>query len=184
VTARGQWIAVGAVVALLAGGAVVATRVLGDEIFPVAIGQPAPPFTAVPVDAADGAPRTLADYRGQVVVVNIWATWCLPCRAEMPSLERLHQAYKDRGLKVVAVSVDQPGMTDAIRAFATDYRLTFDILHDAPGTIQRDYQTTGVPETFVIGRDGTIRRREIGGHEWAGPDVRALVERLLTEPGA
>ena len=180
-TARTQWAIVGGIVLLLAGGLFAATRYMGDELFPVEIGTKAPGWTATTLDAAP-RPRTLADYRGDVVLLNIWATWCGPCRIEMPSIQKLHQAWGPKGLKVVAVSIDDPGAEQAIRDFAKEYGLTFEILHDAPGAIQKEYQTTGVPETFVIARDGTIRKKVIGAVNWDSPGNQALIAQLLGEP--
>ena len=184
-TARRQWAIVGVVVALLAVGLFAATRMLGDELFPVTIGAPAPQFSAVEVTAsgARGPVRTLDDYRGKAVLLNIWATWCEPCRAEMPSIQALHERYAQRGLKVVAVSVDDPGADRQVRDFASQFGLTFDILHDLSGDIQRQYQTTGVPETVLIGPDGRILRKQIGAADWNSAANRALVAQLLGAPG-
>ena len=181
VTARQQWVAVAAIVVLLGAGLAAATHFLADELYPVTVGTRAPAFTAQTLDASPST-RTLASYRGDVVLLNVWATWCGPCRAEMPSLEALHRALGGRGLRIVAVSVDDAGSENAIREFSRRYGLTFEILHDAPGAIQRAYQTTGVPETFVIGRDGVIRRKVIAAADWNSADNRALLSQLLTEP--
>jgi peroxiredoxin len=185
-TIRQQWAVVLAVVGLLGVGLWVATRVLGDELFPVTIGSEAPDFEATLVARDGGGPGTttksLGDYRDSVVLLNVWATWCLPCRTEMPSIQALHERYAPRGLKVVAVSIDDPGSEAAIRDFAREYGLTFEILHDPTGGIQRAYQTTGVPETFVIGPDGVIRRKQIGHADCDSPANRALVARLLGVP--
>src|SRR5262245_14382316 len=88
-TIRQQWIVVGAIVATLGGGLFAATRILGSELFPIGVGSKAPAFSARTID---GPPRTksIGDYRGQVVLLNIWATWCAPCRIEMPSIQALH----------------------------------------------------------------------------------------------
>jgi cytochrome c biogenesis protein CcmG/thiol:disulfide interchange protein DsbE len=180
-TTRQQWGVVGAIVAVLAAGLWVATRVLGSELFPVTVGSPAPDFAAKTLDAG-ARTKTLADYKGEVVLLNIWATWCVPCRVEMPSMEALHRALGPQGLKIVAVSVDDPGSEEAIREFATEYGLTFEILHDASGRIRQQYQTTGVPETFVIGRDGVIRRKVIAAANWNSADNRKLLAQLLGVP--
>ena len=179
-TARAQWAVVLAVVAVLAAGLWVATRTLGDEIFPVGIGTAAPAFAATVVTGADsGAPRTLGDYEGKVVLLNIWATWCAPCREEMPSIQALHERYAPEGLEVVAVSIDDARGERAIRDFAREFGLTFDILHEPTGDIQRAYQTTGVPETFIIGPDGVIQRKQVGHADWNSAANRALVAGLL-----
>jgi peroxiredoxin len=99
----------------------------------------------------------------------------------MPSIQALHDAYGPSGLKVVAVSIDDPGTDKAVRAFAKELGLTFEILHDPTGAIQKSYQTTGVPETFVLGPDGTIRKKVIGAADWNSPANRALVEQLLAD---
>lgn len=177
-TVRQQWAFVGFVVLLLGGGLFAGTRILGDELFPVSVGSRAPDFKATTVE---GVPvtKTIADFKGDVVLLNVWATWCLPCRTEMPSIQALHDRFAAQGLKVVAVSVDNPGTTEEIRKFRDEYGLTFEILHDASGAIKRDYQTTGVPETFVIGRDGVIRKKVIAAADWDSPANRALFAQLL-----
>jgi peroxiredoxin len=181
VTTRQQWAVVLGIVAVLAGALVAATRLLGDELFPVGVGSPAPAFSARTL-TAPAVTRTLDDYRGQVVLLNVWATWCGPCRVEMPSIERLHRAYAPQGLRVVAVSIDDPGMEERVRAFAGELGLTFEILHDPGRAIDRAYQVTGYPETFVIGSDGVIRKKVIGPDEWDSPANRRLVASLLGVP--
>jgi len=181
-TVRQQWLVVLGIVALLGGGLIAATRYMGDELFPVSVGSPAPEFHAATLDTTS-PPRTktLADYKGQVVLLNVWATWCPPCRVEMPSIEALHRAYGPQGLHVVAVSIDDKGQEKAVRDFAREFGLTFEILHDPTGAIQKSYQTTGVPETFVIATDGTIRKKLIGAADWNSPANRALVAQLLAD---
>ena len=182
-TVRQQWAFVGIVVLILGGGLLAATRYLGDELFPVTVGSKAPDFHANTIDGAPAA-KTLADYKGEIVLLNVWATWCVPCRTEMPSIQALHDRFAARGLKVVAVSVDNAGFDDEIRTFRDQFGLTFEILHDATGNIQRDYQTTGVPETFIIGRDGMIRRKVIAADNWDSPANRALFAQLLGIPAS
>lgn len=177
-TLRQQWMVVGAIVAAMAAGLLALTQVLGEELVPVALGKPAPAFTARTLDATPVV-RTLDDYRGQVVLLNIWATWCGPCRVEMPSMQRLHDEFGAQGLKIVAVTIDEAGNEEGIREFAKEYGLTFEILHDPAGDIQRAYQTNGVPETLVIGRDGTIRKKVVGAANWSSDANRALVRALI-----
>lgn len=179
-TGRQQLGVVAIVLAVIAGGGFALTRALGTEIHPMGVGTSAPPFTALTLDAKPH-PRSLADYKGQVVLVNIWATWCAPCRAEMPSIEQLYRDYAPRGLKVVAVSIDDPGSDKAIRSFAKELGLTFDILHDSAGTIEQTYMTTGVPETVVVGRDGIIRKKIAGATDWSSEANRRLIDDLLAE---
>ena len=180
-TVRQQWMIVLLIVLALGGGLFTATRFLGEELFPVSVGSPAPDFRASTL-GAPAREKTLKDYRGDVVLLNIWATWCPPCRDEMPSIQALHEALGPRGLKIIAVSIDSPGKEAQIRQFAEVYGLTFEILHDSRGDIQRRYQSTGVPETFVIGRDGVIRKKVISAARWDSPANRALIEQLLAEP--
>jgi cytochrome c biogenesis protein CcmG/thiol:disulfide interchange protein DsbE len=177
-TARQQWGVVLGVVLLLGATLVAATHYLGDELFPVAVGSEAPPFKAVTLDSTPRT-KTLADYRGNIVLVNIWATWCEPCRDEMPSMEKLYREFGPRGLVIVAVSVDDPGTDEQIRAFAKEYGLTFEILHDPSKDIVRRYQVTGYPESFIIGREGTIRRKVFAAADWSTDANRALIRELL-----
>ena len=181
---RRQWYIVSGVMAVIAVALGVAAWTMGARLQAVEPGARAPGFTAVQVSATKGpaVSKTLADYRGNVVLLNIWATWCNPCRAEMPSIQRLEEELGPSGLKIVAVSIDNPGMEDAIRAFAKELGLKFEILYDAPGNIRTDYQTTGAPETFVIGKDGVIRKRVIGAADWNSDAQKALLRQLLAEP--
>src|SRR5438874_8380875 len=104
-TARKQWSVVLGVVMLLGVTLAAATHYLGDELFPVAVGSEAPSFSAATIDGTNRT-KTLADYKGKIVLVNVWATWCEPCRDEMPSMEKLHREFGPQGLAIVAVSVD------------------------------------------------------------------------------
>jgi cytochrome c biogenesis protein CcmG, thiol:disulfide interchange protein DsbE len=157
-----------------------ATRYLRKELFPVELGTKAPDFRAYTLDSIPKE-KSLADYRGKVLMINVWATWCLPCRVEMPSIEALDKDYARKGLKIVAVSIDDPGTDSTIRAFAKQYGLTFEILHDPQGKISEAYDITGYPETFIVGKDGVIRRKLMSATNWNSPDARALVDRLLAE---
>ena len=184
-TARTQWAIVGGIAVAVVFGLLYATNVIGGGIAPVEAGSPAPPFVAATtVAGASARVKSLADYKGQVVLLNLWATWCEPCRAEMPSLETLEQELGPQGLKIVAVSVDNPGMEDAIRDFRKEFGLTFEILYAPDGKIRDDYQATGFPETFIIGRDGVIRKRVIAATDWSAAPQKALLRRLLAEPGS
>lgn len=166
-------------VALLAAG----RSLLRDELSPVGVGAKAPDFAVMTLDSV-AKRKTLDDYRGDVVMINIWATWCAPCRIEMPAIEQLHRAYSGKGLKIIAVSVDEPGSEPQIRSFVKEYGLTFEVLHDPggqEGKVSRAYQTTGYPETVIIGRDGIIRKKLLGAHDWNSAENRALIDRLLAE---
>ena len=182
-TVRQQWTIVGAVVIALGCALFGASRIFADQLYPVSVGSKAPDFHAVTVDSAPPETKTLADYKGQVVLLNIWGTFCLPCRDEMPAIEKLNQAMAPKGLRVVAVSIDEPGAEAKIRSFAKEFGLTFQILYNPSGAMENAYQTTGVPETFVIARDGVIRKKVIGASDWNSDGNRALIAQLLAERG-
>ncbi len=180
-TVRKQLAVACVVLAIVAAIAYGATRYLRKELFPVQLGSKAPDFKAFTLDSLPRE-RRLSDYRGKVLLINVWATWCLPCRVEMPSIEALNKAYAAKGLKIVAVSIDDPGTDATIRAFVKQYGLTFDVLHDPQGTISDAYDVGGYPETFIVGKDGVIRKKLMQATDWNSPEARALVDRLLTEP--
>ena len=141
-------------------------------------GSPAPDFRAATLDAHP-ITKTIADYRGQVVLLNLWATWCGPCEWEMPGIEALHRDFAPSGLKVVAVAVDDPGFEQRVRDFVARKGLTFEILSEGSGKIEADYEARGIPATYLIGRDGLIRKRVAGASDWNSPANRALVAQLL-----
>jgi peroxiredoxin len=172
-----QWAVVGIVVAGLALGAAALTWVAPDSA--VEISRTAPNFKAVDLATRDSV--SLEDYRGSVTLVNIWATWCLPCREEMPSMQTLYDSLATRGFRIAAISIDE-GSAEDVTAFARRLGLTFDILHDRSGTVQRLYQTTGVPESFLLDRRGRLVKRVIGAHDWSSPANVGTVERLLRLP--
>jgi peroxiredoxin len=180
-TSRRQWIVVIGVVAALGVALFVATRTLGDDLFHVAPGSRAPDFHATTMVPGSKALKNISDYRGQVVLLNLWATWCGPCKQEMPGIQALHESLGPGGLHIIALSVDEPNMDDAIRAFVAEHKLTFEVLHEGSGTIEHDYQTSGVPETFLIGKDGVIRKRVIGAAVWNSEGNVRLIRGLLAE---
>lgn len=163
--------------------AVAMQQLLESEASAAGIGVEAPDFTAVTLDEP-AVEKSLDDYKGRVVLLNVWATWCGPCRIEMPGIEKLHQSFAPQGLSVIAVSVDDPGMVPQIRSFAREYGLTFEILHDPEGqlgNVPKAFNVTGYPVTVIIGRDGVIRRKLLGATDWNSDANRALIERLLRE---
>jgi len=174
-TNRQQWTLIAGVVMTAVFGVALAIK-LRPQLSLLGVGSRAPEFRAT--DLRAGRPVTLADYRGKVVLLNIWATYCEPCREEMPSLERLQKQFPGTDFRVVAVSVDEVG-PDMVMAFANSLGLTFDILHDQSAAIQRIYQTAGVPESYLIDRDGVIVKKVIGASEWDGPVHTVLIRRLL-----
>ena len=143
-----------------------------------------PPVPAPPEAFTDLAGNSirLADFEGRVVLLNFWATWCAPCVREMPSLDRLQAALGDRGLSVVAVSIDRGGV-EAIRSFAKRLGLArLGLYHDPKGVLIRAFRVTGLPASFVIDRNGAIVGAYAGPAEWDGPEARALIEHYLKRP--
>lgn len=130
------------------------------------IGAPAPTFTT---STPEGEPLALTDLRGQVVVLNIWATWCPPCRAEMPALEAVWTRYREDGLTVVGLNNGESA--GQVAAFRDEFALTFPLALDEDGAIGRAYLLTAYPTTVFIGRDGVIRDIVYGG-----PMSEALIE--------
>jgi cytochrome c biogenesis protein CcmG, thiol:disulfide interchange protein DsbE len=173
---RKQWMTVLAIVALLASGTVWLIRA-GRGIQLVEVGSRSPDWKAT--DLKTGKPVSFAEkYRGKVVLVNLWGTFCVPCRKEMPAMEKLYRELGPKGFAIAAVSVDQ-GDTQVVLDFAKEYELTFDILHDADGTVQQAFQTVMFPESFLVGKDGQVVKKAIGEHPWSSEANRRIVAQLL-----
>ena len=143
---------------------------------PLSSGDAAPDFGA-PVFEGDSL--HLASLRGSPVLLNVWATWCPPCREEMPALQALHEKLGPRGLRVVGVSVDSRGAEETIRRFLDEGGYTFTILHDASDAVSRQFRTIGVPESFLIDGEGRVVRRWIGKFDPLAEDVLRDIEALL-----
>ena len=126
----------------------------------------------------DGKTVNLADYKGKVVLLNIWATWCPPCVEEMPSMEKLHQDLKDEDFEILAVSIDVSG-AKAVIPFMKKHKLSFSVLTDTEGAIKSLYQTTGVPESFIIDKQGIIVEKVIGPRDWAAPSTIRSFRNLI-----
>lgn len=173
-----QWYVVGAIVLAMVTGAFLLVRNSPDN-YGVQVGRKAPDFQVV--NLANGDTISLREhYKGEVTLVNIWATWCGPCREEMPSMEAAYKELAPKGFKVAAVSIDDIAPEDVVN-FANSLGVTFDLLMDRSGMIQRTYQTTGVPESFLLDRDGVIVKRIIGAHDWSTAVNKSLIERLLEQ---
>jgi len=138
---------------------------------------PAPNFS---LPGLDGKMVSLAGYRGKVVFLNIWATWCPPCVEEMPSMEKLYQALKGEDFEILAVSVDVSG-AKIVTPFMKKHKLSFPALTDTKGSIKSLYQTTGIPESFIIGKDGIIVEKVIGPRDWATPNAIRYFRNLVRE---
>jgi len=133
-----------------------------------------PPRRAKPfaLPTLEGKTVRLADFRGKVVFLNFWATWCPACREEMPSMERLHREFKDRGLVVLAVDLEESG--DAVAKFMKEFGLTFPALLDRDGRVRDSYAVRFIPTTYLVGKDGELLGRVIGPKDWASDPARRL----------
>ncbi|MEM1347680.1 MAG: TlpA disulfide reductase family protein [Myxococcota bacterium] len=147
------------------------------------VGRDAPTFT---LPDLGGQTHDLAEYRGKVVFLNFWASFCEPCRREMPSMERLVRDYDDRGLVMLAVSFDQQA-SDAdgfMQEFLPGQRSAMTVLHDPTSTVGQSFGTELLPETYIIDRQGIIVARFVNEYDWTRPEVRTLIEDLLSGSGA
>ena len=150
--------------------------------FPVS--RPAEPIPASELELLDLSGRTirLRDLRGRVVLLNFWATWCEPCREEMPALETLARELGPRGLTVVGVNFKES--RTAIEAFIQEQKLAFPMLLDAAGQAAERYQVFALPATFLVDRRGMVVGTVLGVRDWVGPDARAYLGQLLVGPEA
>ncbi len=143
---------------------------------PLTVGMPAPDFELP--NLGDDTVR-LSDFRGKVVFLNFWATWCKPCREEMPSMEVLHQSLQKDGLVVLAVSIDRVTTKQDIPPFVKSLNLTFPILVDSWGQTDKRYKLMGVPETYIIDQEGVLQEKIIGPRDWTRLDNLKAVTQLL-----
>jgi peroxiredoxin len=121
----------------------------------------------------------LEDFRGKVVFLNFFATWCVPCREEMPAMERLHRMYREKGLVVLAVDIRESAKD--VRGFVQELKLTYPALLDEDGSVAYTYGIRPVPATYLIGRDGKMRWRAFGSREWDGKDARKYFTHILAD---
>jgi peroxiredoxin len=125
---------------------------------------------------SQGSLHRLADYRGKAVLVNFWATWCEPCREEMPSIERLRDAMQGKPFVVLAVNVGESARV--ARDFAASMNLGFPLLLDRDTRASKLWGARILPASFIVGPDGRIRYSYLGALDWASPEVRSAIERL------
>ena len=154
-----------------------ATPLANLSVVPEVARHAAPDFVA---ENLRGGNTGLVDYKGKVVLLNFWATWCMPCRAEMPGMETLWQNYKEQGLVVAAVSVDE-GSRGRIETFAKLLDLSFPVLLDPESKVSDLYKVSNMPTSFLIDRNGKIISRIVGSEEWASAEAIQLVEKLLAQ---
>ena len=136
---------------------------------------PAPDFT---LPGLNGELISLSEFKGNVVLVNIWATWCPPCVYEMPSMEKLHQQFKSEQFKILAISIDSQG-AKAVAPFMKNHNLTFQALIDPAGTIRTSYGINSIPQSFIIDKQGHLLKKIIGPIDWATPEVFRFFRELF-----
>lgn len=138
-------------------------------------GMPAPDFTLTDLE---GKRVSMAEYRGKVVVLNFWASWCPPCRAEMPSMERLYQKLKGRDFELLAVNVEENGQP-AVRAFTRKIPIGFPVLLDNDQQVSGLYGVGGIPQTFIINKRGEIVQETTGARSWDSSATVAFLQSLM-----
>jgi peroxiredoxin len=146
-----------------------------QEVKIIGVSDKAPEFS---LPAVDGKPIGLSGYRGKVVMVHFWATWCPPCVEEMPTLDALYRAMKGKDLEVLAISADEDG-AGAVTAFMRKNKLTLPVLFDPGGTVASSYGTFRLPETYIVDREGVVRYKEIGARDWSVPESAAIVRNII-----
>lgn len=167
---------------ILLAGAVILAGVFGlvwmqsAKYEPLEVGKNAPDFA---LNDLNDRPVKLSDYRGKVVFLNFWATWCKPCKEEMPSMEILNKNFEKDGLVILAVSIDRVTTTKDIPPFVKGMNLTFPVLIDSWGKTDKPYKRMGVPETFIIDQQGIIREIIIGPRDWTRLDSLQVITKLL-----
>ena len=151
---------------------------LGHNLTPIPNPVAAPDFT---LEDMDEEKYSFKGLRGKVVLINFWATWCPPCRREMPSMERLHQKLDSDRFKVLAINQMEDG--DHVFAYTGQLEVdpTFTILFDKDSKISNNYGVVGLPTTFIIDKQGMVRYRAIGGREFDHPEVEKLIMQLISE---
>ena len=143
------------------------------------VDRPAPRFEVIDVDT--GQPARLSDFRGKVIFLNFWASFCEPCRREMPSMERLVRQYRDRGMVMLAVSLDteKEAIDKFMEQFLPGQRSAMTVVWDRTGQVSQKYGTELIPETYIIDRDGRIIARFVNEYDWTRPEAKQLIEALL-----
>jgi peroxiredoxin len=148
------------------------------EVAHVGWETPAPEFSLA---TPEGKTTTLTQLQGRVVFLNFWATWCPPCRVEMPAMERLHKEFKDRGLAMVAVDIGES--SKQVARFMKEFRLSFSALLDVDSAVSSRYRVQGIPTTFLIDRGGRVVGVARGARDWASLEGQALIRSLLDRKG-
>jgi peroxiredoxin len=158
---------------LVAGATLAAETGKNQTLSPVAKPFIAPEFA---LKGEDGRTYRLADYRGKVVVLNFWATWCPPCRYEMPSMEHAHEKLKGENIVILAINVGEDANT--IFAFTGQYPVSFPLPLDVDGSVTRKYPIVGLPTTFIIDSQGNVTHRAIGGRDWDSDQILGQLRKM------
>ena len=147
---------------------------------PLVVGMTAPNFS---LPDLQGKTQRLTDYRGKVVFLNFWATWCKPCKEEMPSMQVLWDNLKNQDFMMLAVSMDRVTTTKDIPSFVETLKLSFPILTDSWGQTDKRYKLMGVPETYIIDQNGVLREKVIGPRDWTRREsIETIVRMLQKQP--
>lgn len=163
------------IVVVALGGVVAADRLPVAGRHAVKLGEPAPNFQ---LPDLQGRLVTLSDLRGKVVLLNFWATWCGPCRVEMPAMEELYRIFPRKDFEILAVSTDAQGVS-VTRPFQQENHLTFPILHDTDYRVGLTYGARSLPMTFMVDRQGVVRHQIFGARDWGAPEAQQLVQMLM-----
>ena len=148
-----------------------------DGMRPPQVGDAAPEFQAVSLE--DDRTVSLADYAGRTILINLWATWCVPCRLETPYLQSVYEENQDRGLMIVGVSVDSPSALDSVKDFLGEMGVTYDILLD-PGMVSTDaFLPIGYPASYLIDGEGVIRFTRLGPIAEGDPEFLEALDQTL-----
>jgi peroxiredoxin len=164
---------------LLAPAAFAAEKVTAEEFKALGLAALKEGTRSIDFTLSDlsGKKVSLSSYKGKLVFLNFWATWCPPCRSEMPSMERLYQKLKGKGLVILAVDLQEDAKS--VQKFVDEHKLTFPVLLDSDGKVGGSYGARSIPTTYIIGRDGNALGGTIGAKEWDSPEMIAFFTRLL-----
>ncbi|HEV8362893.1 MAG TPA: TlpA disulfide reductase family protein [Gemmatimonadaceae bacterium] len=145
----------------------------------IEVGLPAPAYSA---RTLGGQPASLADLKGRVVLLNGWATWCIPCQREVPALEKLYTTHHGEGLEIIGVNVDVGGAENRVREFMSTYNMTYPVWRDPDDIFSGVFRAYGLPASYLIGRDGILRWHQVGEVDPESPSFKTALSAALAEP--
>jgi thiol-disulfide isomerase/thioredoxin len=129
-----------------------------------------------------GRITSISEFRGKIVFLNFWTTWCYACRIEMPAMEKLHKVFRDRDFVMVAINLQEPA--ERVKQFLKDYKLTFTTLLDTKGLVGAEFGIRSIPTTFILDKEGRIIGKALGPREWGGDQAMALFDYLVEKTSA